>query len=964
MALPTGRYGSFSGKSVASYGCVGLEVCYVSESGRLYGGVADTGGLNYNPKFFDPENTVSRDLRPILGFVGSREVQHIHIECVTGIHNAFDYASIAGFDCINQVEANLTIYDRWEYTEIIGGTPTQIVREYTSTSVIRGNHSFARTFYCGAGIGQPSGIRVKGRHEILELRYFSIPVVFDAGEWHPVSYSGPGHVALDARGETNPFVLTYGDQSYVGPWQDYECYFNARCLPPQTVAVSLKCFDDYGNNLPKRMIALLGGLTIQDPTYTDADLADYIFAGNSPVSETRSLPATMSRSQFYTNESGPLIPSFLHSVTQEKVSSSRNGFVAALGSNCFEDDPTFSGNFLGELNFSRNQRAPYVPIHKMTPSANVTDRLIYTLNRVDEDIAPANSWATNAEFGGTGSVTGSPPTLAVTVGTVRFDLQSVPSGKNDFGFRYMYLELTSGSDQTVLFRLSAGDGSDYENLEVLTGTHEYEIDILNYQTAGSFPRFEFTATHTLGAHFKLTAGQSITVESTPRLAVKSGRFVRQRGESRYSYDSIMRVDALGIIHDYPDPTLPSPDWPDEYWHISQWAAYFYTSRGWAMVADNSNDVIAGWYSQKAWETFPLSGVDVARDRKAWESGSPYLMRFSVIGKSIFAMPGNVWNASEAGGALRLDVDFIWGNGIGATIISGATRQITSESVDTAENPWPTPWSTSFTPSTLQKWGATALPYSDPNTTIFVDPDYFTREFKIFVPSIGDPPNLGGGYIPGDAYWVVIDGDSDPVAVSMGMDNVGNLLGYYAELLPQKATLEGKFVHHSFPDPNWDREETVTVSECGYPAICQLPGGRLVALYRSGVPETVRRFSDDHGLTWGDESMAFDANTIWMRNGYEPHEKFYWEAGFDFDVPSSGPGTISAHISWDMGATFEADFVLKDSTATNLAIADNGFGITFIYDGQRRFMLVCLIDGETEPSRWYSTDRLQTWTRVT
>jgi len=940
--IPSRRYGSFSGKGIASaYSCSSIEVCHVKEEGHIRGDAAAAGGHHYNAHFFDPRGTLDLDIRPTLGFSGGRYLRHTHIECFTPIGANFNYGTMLGLDCINQVVGNLTYYDRWDVYFITGTYITTY--EYTTVSTITGNHSFQRQFLCGAGVGQPFTIPMACSHIINSCTYFGMEVVFDGGSWT----AGPGThgAALQARGGANPSVITSLDISGFGTVQDYEAYYYANCYPPQKVDVSLRCFDDYGNLLDKRMIGILGSITVQDLTYTSTDLAPYVFEGNSPIDETRTYDPQVGKSQFLSNETGGLVPS-VRSTTQYKVVSSRDIFKAALGSNCYEDDPGSFVNVIAELNWSRSQRPPYQPSHKMTPAALVTDRLIYKIDRPQVDLAAANTWVVDAEFGGVGSVTGG-NSLSVSSGTVRFDLSAV--SKNTFGFRYLYIEITSAVPQTVLLRISAGAGSDYKNLNLSTGTFVYEIDMLDYLTTGTAPRISETRNYSLGCHFKLTAGQSITVVDIPYLKVANERQVKQRGESFYSYDSLMRVDAEGIVTNNPDPLIIGTDYPDDQWHTALLASSYYTALGWTITEDHTYDVVPGWQAQQGWSSFPLAGVTETKTRKDWSSGQPWEATFSVVGKSAFAMAGRVWDSIEPRGALRLQATFIWGNGLGATTISGAPRLISADSTDIVENPWPTPWSTSITPSAITGWDLVPLPYSDPNTTVFIDPDYFTRTWEASSAGVG---TFVSDFVPGDAYWLVIDGDGT-VSFS-GVCNLATRLGRYYKVAVSSNDLYLYYSEHQIPSV-WKHTAQITkVGDASEPSLTKDYADTLRLLYVRTGPDVYEKTSFDDGQTWSTEAVAIAGGS---------HPK----------IRSSEQGAMirAAYVAGKIQGTYQRAgdtspsslFTFKDDAGVDLAVEDDSFGLDFGYNASDPLLGAFLISGEAEVSDWYSSDEGRTWTRV-
>jgi hypothetical protein len=148
--------------------------------------------------------------------------------------------------------------------------------------------------------------------------------------------------------------------------------------------------------------------------------------------------------------------------------------------------------------------------------------------------------------------------------------------------------------------------------------------------------------------------------------------------------------------------------------------------------------------------------------------------------------------------------------------------------------------------------------------------------------------------------------------------------------------------------------------CAWPFLAASPStGRLTLLYeRAGAVEW--RWSDSDGRAWSPyEALGsgFSPMVVFDAEGLEVRMWFVYDSG------SSGPGTLAGKLRAPGDNSFTT-FTAKDLSGANLAIADGGFrNLTVAQDGgQGRLIMAIVVDGESEPSVWFSHDQGRRWKR--
>lgn len=118
----------------------------------------------------------------------------------------------------------------------------------------------------------------------------------------------------------------------------------------------------------------------------------------------------------------------------------------------------------------------------------------------------------------------------------------------------------------------------------------------------------------------------------------------------------------------------------------------------------------------------------------------------------------------------------------------------------------------------------------------------------------------------------------------------------------------------------------------------------------------RSHSDDGGKTWSTLTDMGITNGRWPTTSSSRHGDMY-EAAFVFDSGSSGPGEIKLRGKSPGQASYGTVLTAKDSTGADLKFKDGSFHLSPTPDAANRIVLTAVIDGETEPSSWFSTDIL-------
>lgn len=127
--------------------------------------------------------------------------------------------------------------------------------------------------------------------------------------------------------------------------------------------------------------------------------------------------------------------------------------------------------------------------------------------------------------------------------------------------------------------------------------------------------------------------------------------------------------------------------------------------------------------------------------------------------------------------------------------------------------------------------------------------------------------------------------------------------------------------------------------------------RVHALISDEDGTIFRSHSDDSGKTWSDleEAMAgYFATCSSSPNGD------VIEAWFVYDSGTSGPGTIQYQFKGSGATSFDSVVIIADDSGP-LKFEPTSFHMSFGVDGAGRVLLSALIESETEPSEWWSTD---------
>ncbi len=176
-----------------------------------------------------------------------------------------------------------------------------------------------------------------------------------------------------------------------------------------------------------------------------------------------------------------------------------------------------------------------------------------------------------------------------------------------------------------------------------------------------------------------------------------------------------------------------------------------------------------------------------------------------------------------------------------------------------------------------------------------------------------------------------------------------------------------FAHWKKPIPTGDIEymsKVVTGGNNSHPRLFADQFARRYCVYArnaSGTLSTLLKTSDDDGRTWRTEETTFTM-AKYPDGMYDEAYRFTLLAAFKYVSGSSGPGNIWVQVKPPNSATFGSEYTVKDETGTPLVVADTSFKFTAPPAPSAPWVLVCVIDGETERSYWMSVDFGVSWRR--
>lgn len=197
-------------------------------------------------------------------------------------------------------------------------------------------------------------------------------------------------------------------------------------------------------------------------------------------------------------------------------------------------------------------------------------------------------------------------------------------------------------------------------------------------------------------------------------------------------------------------------------------------------------------------------------------------------------------------------------------------------------------------------------------------------------------------------------------------NIQTERGHYHRAAILDGDVTYKSSQFTVPLPSWNVLTTVTsTGDCSFPRMAEDYRNRIYLLYTrlvAGNYQGYERFSDDYGRTWSSEAAMAITGPKW-NHIWSGHDGSVLRTGFVYLVPSSGPGNIKATYQGPGDLSQSAVFTFKDETGTDMIFADDSFGASLAWDGARRWLLTCVIDGEGSSSDWQSWDNARTWKRI-
>ncbi len=227
------------------------------------------------------------------------------------------------------------------------------------------------------------------------------------------------------------------------------------------------------------------------------------------------------------------------------------------------------------------------------------------------------------------------------------------------------------------------------------------------------------------------------------------------------------------------------------------------------------------------------------------------------------------------------------------------------------------------------------------------------------------------YWDGDQYATVSPwfGYYGILGWATGGGGVWNLVTPMAEYHKAEA-IDGDIYYyrskHTIPVAGFDSISQVTsTGKDSHPRMALAgPAGRIALLWEredpAGTWNIYEAFSDDEGRTWSTPSVGLSGARRPTINGHEDGPVV--RAGFKYNSGSSGPGKIHSSRQRDGDTSPGAYAAIVDTAGSAIEIEDDSFHLYPTADN--RWLLVCVVSGESASSDWVSDDDGQSFTRIT
>ncbi len=199
---------------------------------------------------------------------------------------------------------------------------------------------------------------------------------------------------------------------------------------------------------------------------------------------------------------------------------------------------------------------------------------------------------------------------------------------------------------------------------------------------------------------------------------------------------------------------------------------------------------------------------------------------------------------------------------------------------------------------------------------------------------------------------------------LGIESVNARSGWFAVATSESGRI--RYRRWQFPCPMGAAATEDSLVTIGFqdkqPCLCMDSNERLLlSFYRkagasgSGVYEI---WSEDDGLSWSTPTLS-------IPNGLYPRSCVDLSGGILRAAWVADTGTVGfLRGTWQSPGDVSpsAVFTLQKSTGGDLKIKKIGFNLTPARDSASRLNLVCIVEGETDTSNWYSEDDGRVWTR--
>jgi hypothetical protein len=137
--------------------------------------------------------------------------------------------------------------------------------------------------------------------------------------------------------------------------------------------------------------------------------------------------------------------------------------------------------------------------------------------------------------------------------------------------------------------------------------------------------------------------------------------------------------------------------------------------------------------------------------------------------------------------------------------------------------------------------------------------------------------------------------------------------------------------------------------------------RFELYYQTTTNEVFYTYTTDDGSTWeAPVSIGTDMVDFFTATNHNNDDRF--RCWFEFDSGTSGPGTAKGQYRRAGESSWSSEFTFE-SGGSPISVAEGGMcNVASAFSNLNEWTWCPMIDGESSPSAWFSTDEGRTWTR--